>query len=888
MTPADRHLSGDRVEDELRFHIDARTADLVASGLSESQARAQALREFGDLDDARQYMTKLDDRVASRRGRSDYVSEVIQDVKYAIRRLRAAPGFALAAVLTLALGIGANTAIFSLVYGVLLRPLPFPDPDRLYAVYTANRTAGLMRAAVSPVDLDDWRAQRTSIEEIGGYFFSEGSSGVNLLGRGSPRRLSALFFSPGFFGALGIQPREGRLPREDEMVRGGPDKVVLLSYGFWQREFGGRPEAVGGAVSFDGMPYSIIGVLPIEMRFPASEIDVYIPYSTVPDTAIPRLRQVRVQTVVARAKPGVGQETVEAEMRAITGRLAAQYAENRAWDSATVIPLTEVIVGPVRHGLLVLFGAVGLVLLLACVNVASLQLARAIGRGREVAVRIALGARRGRLVRQLLTESLVLSILGGLAGLALAKGLLDGLLILSAGQLPRAAEISVDPLVIGFALVASILTGLLFGIIPALRSSAKDAQLAIRAGGRSIAGHSQHRVRASLVVAEVAIAMMLVVGAALMARSFFALLDEDIGFNPDRLLAVQFTIDVARHSPPDPGPPQPGAGSPYAFYYEQIIEKVRTLPGVRSVAAVKDPPLRGNGERNGFRLPGRPVPAGEDPPSATAIHVSYGYFETIGARVDGREFTPRDRGGAPFVVVVNEAFARQFFPGERAVGKRLLFGRSVPVEIIGVVNDIRQVAMAEPAQPTFYLHNLQNSRSKMTVVVRTEGEPLAMADAVRQAIWSIDPQQAITAAFTFDDSVSRAMSRPRLIAVLLGAFGLVGLALGTVGIYGVLAALVHERRREIGVRLALGARPAALMVLIVRRGLILTAVGMAIGVAGAIALGRYMATVLYGVTPVDPATFAAMSGLLLATAAIASWLPARRAARVDPVETLRE
>jgi predicted permease len=364
------------------------------------------------------------------------------DVRHSLRTLRRSPAFALIALTTLALGIGANTAIFSMVNGVLLRPLPFPEPDRLYAVYSANKTAGLLEASVSAVDLDDWRAQRQVIEDIGGYFYAEGSSGVDLTGRGAPRRLAGVYITPGFFTALGVQPARGRLPREDELVRGGPDRVAVLTHGFWVREFGADPLAIGSTISLGGTPYSVIGVLAPDMRFPTDTADVYLPFSNIPDSGIPRLRQVRVLRVVARAKPGVTEDSVRAEMMTITGRLSKQYAEDRAWDGATVSPLADVIVGPARQGLLVLFGAVGLVLLMACVNVAGLQLARAMGRGREVAVRLALGARRGRLVRQLLTESLVLSAIGGVLGLILAKAGLVGLLALSAGQLPRAAEVS--------------------------------------------------------------------------------------------------------------------------------------------------------------------------------------------------------------------------------------------------------------------------------------------------------------------------------------------------------------------------------------------------------------------------------------------------------------
>jgi predicted permease len=819
---------------------------------------------------------------------------VQQDVRYAIRRLRASPGFTIAAILTLALGIGANAAIFSIVNAVLFRPLPFPDPGRLYAVHSANRTADMLQASVSPVDLDDWRAARQQVEDLGGYLYAEGSTGIDLTGRGEPRRLSVVFFTPGFFTALRARTLHGRLPFELEMVRGGSDRVVLLSHSFWRNEFGASPAVVGSSVTLGGSPYHVLAVLPPDMRFPTERADVFVPYSTIPDSAIPRLRQVRTLAVVARARPGVTGDAVQAEMNVIAQRLAQQHPEDRAWDATTVRPLHDVVTGSVRRPLLVLLGAVGFVVLLACVNLAGLQLARAAGRGREIGVRMALGAQRSRLVRQLLTESFVLAVGGGIVGLVVASTLTSGLLALAAGELPRASEVGIDAAVLVFSLALSIVTGLLFGLLPAWRTSSLDVHDMLREGGRGAVAGDSGRLRTALIVAEVALAVVLVVGAGLMGRSFLALMDVDAGFDPERLVAVQFTIDPSKYPASDPAPP-PAAGAPprpapapWVRFYTDVIEKVRTLPGIVSAAAVKDPPFRGNGERNGFLIPGRPVPAGQDPPTATVIHVSDGYFRTIGARVvDGREFTPHDRFDAPFVIVVNEAFARQFFPGLRAVGQRVLRGPSAPVEIVGVVNDIRQVAMAEPARPTIYLHNVQNSRVKTTIVARTHGDPLAMAGAIREAVWALDPQQPITDVFTFDESVSRALARPRLVTVLLLAFGAVGLVLGAVGIYGILSFLVQQRRSEIGVRIALGARPVDVATAFVRRGLVLTAMGIAIGLAGAWLLTRFLTAVLYGVAPTDPATFAGVAVVLLVSAGLASWLPARRAARIDPVAALR-
>ena len=878
------------VDDELRFHFDERVTDLIEAGWSRPQARDRARREFGDIRDARQYMQQLDYRTELRRRRRTYMSDFRHDVRYALRRLRSTPAFAATAILTLALGIGANTAIFSIVHGVLFQPLAFPDPDRLYAVYSANRTASVLQGSVSPVDLDDWRAQRQAIEDLGGYFHAEGSTGIDLSGRGQPRRLDAVFVTAGFFSTLGVQPFQGRLPREDELVRGGRDRVVMLSHRFWHAEFAGSPAAVGTPLTLNGEPYEVLGVLPADLTFPTAGADMFVPYSTIPDSGIPRLRQVRVLNVVARARAGVTPQLVQHEMNGIASRLAQQYPEDRAWDTATVVPLRDAITGAVSRPLMILLGAVVCVLLIVCVNVASLQLARGAGLGREMGVRMALGARRGRLVRQLLTESLVLSIIGCAAGLLVASTMTSALLSLAGTELPRRTEVGLDGPVVLFSITLAIVTGLLFGLLPALRTASTDLQPALREGGRGAVHASSHRLRTGLVIAEVALAVMLVSGAGLMGRSFIELTRVDAGFRPDGLIAVQFTISTRRHPTPprDPSvPPPPPDVVPWVRVYEQIIDRVRTLPGVVSAAAVKDPPLRGNGERIGFGIPGRVVPDGQDPPSATAIHVSHGYFSTIGARLRGREFTPRDRPGTPFVLIVNEAFARQYFPGEDALGKRLGMGPSVTLEIIGVVNDIRQVSMAEPAAPTIYIHNLQNGRVKTTIVARTTGDPLALVAPIREAVWAVDPQQPITAVFTFDEAVSRALTRPRLVTVLLLSFGIIGLILGGVGIYGVLAFLVQQRRQEIGVRLALGARPVDVARMFIGRGIALTVAGIIAGIAGAFMLSRFIVAVLYGVEPTDPWTFAGVAAALLLTAAGASWLPARRASRVDPVEALR-
>jgi predicted permease len=804
------------------------------------------------------------------------MNDLLTDVRIAARTLWRQPGFTIVAILTLALGIGASTAVFTLVNGVLLRPLALPEPDRLFALYSANHSAGRLDAGVSPLDVDDWRAQQQVFTDLGGYWFSDGLSGLDFTGGAEPQRLSAVFVTPGFFGALGVPPVVGRLPREGELVRGGPDRVVVLTHGFWQRQFGASPAVVGTTLTLGDEPYQVLGVMPPGLRFPAENADVFVPYSTIPDHAIPRNRSVRILRVIARAQPGVMLGRAQAEMRTIARRLAQQYPQNAAWDDATVRPLRDTITGPVRTPLLVLLGAVGFVLLMVCVNVAGLQVARATGRYREVAVRASLGASRGRIARQLLTESLVLAGAGCLAGLAVAQAAVALLLRISTGQLPRAGEVGVDLRVTTFAIAVSLLAGVLFGLVPALHASAADLRGALQQGGRGTVGGGATRVRNALVVGQVALAMMLVAGAGLMTRSFVALLRVDPGFRPDGLVAVQFSISTERHGPG------------YVAYYQDVIDRVRTLPGIVAAGAVKDAPLRGAGELVGFRLPGMVIPAGQDAPLAAMLNVSDGYFHTIGARMlDGREFTSHDGADAAPVVVVNEAFARQWFPGERAVGKQVLLGGNAPFEVVGVVNDIRQLAIAEPAQPTVYLDNHQNSRVKTTLVARVRGDPLAAARSMQDVIWSLDREQTITSVFTFGESVSRALGRPRLLTALLVGFGIFGLLIGALGVFGVLTYVVGQRQREIGLRLALGAAPRAILAVFVRHGLRLAALGIALGIVGALAVSRFVGAVLYDVTATDPTTLGAMAGVLLTIALLASWLPARRAAGIDPMDALR-
>ena len=865
------------VDDELRFHIAMRAEELETRGLTPEAARAEATRQFGDVEDARRYLRRIDRGTEAARRRRDYMGELRHDIGYALRKLRSAPAFTITALLTLALGIGANTAIFSVVHGVLMKPLPFPHPEQLVRIYAVSRELNIDRGAVSPVNLDDWRAQRTAFTDLGGYWFDESGSGIDMTGEGEPRRLSAAFIEPGFFPALGVQPALGRLPREDEMHRGGPDRVVVLTYDFWRRQFAGAPSVVGRTLTLDGDPYEVLGVMPRDFRYPGERVDVYVPYSTITDEMIPRLRQVHILAVVGRLKPGVSIERGRSEMAAITRRLSMQYPDNKAWSAAAVEPLRDMMVGSARTGLLVLLGAVACVLLLACANLASLLLARATVRERELAVRSALGAGRGRLVRQLLTESTVLALAGGALGLLLAVFGTRALVAMGGSQLPRASEIQLDPAVLLFALALSVTTGVIFGLVPALRATSGDLQSALREGARGNSGARGQRMRATLVVAEVAIAVVLVVSAGLMTRSFLRLLNVDLGFRPDHVLVVNYTT----------GPQHQGSTAEMQNFYAEVLDRVRTVPGVVAAGAAKEIPFRGSGERSDVMPEGSVVHDGEEAPAATMIHVSDGYFHALGVPVlAGREFTRSDDNHAPLVFVVNHAYAEKYFPGRSAVGRTLTMGKQV-AQIIGVVGDIRQLSVEEPAKPVVYIHNLQNVRVQANLIVRTRGEPMAMARAVRDAIWSVDRDQTITSVFTLSSAVGDAVARPRLLTTLLALFGLLGLSIGGIGLYGVLAYFVTQRHREIGVRVALGADAGSVLRMVIGRGLWLAALGLIVGLAGAAMLTRFMRSVLFGVGATDPATFAGVAAVLLGVAFLASWIPARRAARVDPLIAMR-
>ena len=863
------------VKQELESHLDMVAERLRSGGLSHAEARAEAERRFGDLQFTQQYCRAESLRRERERRRVTFLDELRQDLRYAVRSLRRSPGFALTALLTLALGIGANTAIFSVVRGVLLEPLPFAEADRIARVWHVNAATGILRGAVSEPNFLDWRRESRVTETMAGFFYADGGTGIDLTGDGEPERLRSALVTDGFFEVLRTPALVGRTLIEEDHVP-GKNRVAVLGHGLWATRFGSDRAIQGRSITLNGEPFVVAGVMPPSFTYPADNaIDVWIPLSYFGPDMIGRERNKGFLSVIARMKPGITTGALRTELAAASTRLAAEYPENAGWTDVVVTPIRDSIVGEVRTPLLVLLVAVAMVLLITCVNLASLLLARATSRARELAMRAALGAGRGRIARQLLTESLTLTLTGGLLGVGLGLAAVRALTASGGAELPRADAIRVDGVVLAFTLGLSVLSGLLFGLVPVLRAASGDLQGTLRAGARGSVGGGGQRLRSGLVVAEVALAVILVIGAGLATKSFVRLLSVDPGFRSENALVARMSVGPA-HNTPDAS----------MAYYQTVLDRVRAVPGVLTAGVARDLPMVGNGELVRPGIGGRANQGGQLP--AAQIHqVSTDYFKAMGIPLQaGRSFEPGDRPGAPLVLVVNQELARRFWPGESALGKFLVFG-TTSVPIIGIVGDVRQRGLAEAVEPTIYIHVAQNFRSGMSIVARTAGDPLSYAGAVRQAIWSVDRNQTISEVTTLDAILGRAVARPRLIAWLLALFGAIGLALGVLGIYGVLAYAVTQRKQEIGVRVALGATPRAVLGLVIGKGMLLAGIGVVIGLGGAYLLTRSMQTVLYGIRPTDPVTFGQVVVVLLGAALLASWLPARRAVKIDPVNALR-
>jgi len=803
------------------------------------------------------------------------VDTVWQDLRYAAQQLRTHAGFTIVAVLTLALGIGANTAMFSVVNAVLLRPLPYRQPDRLVFVDADGLyyegTYLQFRERARTMDVAAYRARDFS-----------------LTGRGDPVQLHGVQVSPNFFSTLGATPAIGRgfLAGESQP---GDSSAVVLSYALWRSRFGGDAGVLGESIDLDGTRRTVVGVMPPDVRFPSATAQLWVPLAIDPSnrTAIWSTNA----NMIGRLRDGA----TLAQARAEVGTLAPQMLSLFPWSmpaefgrKATAVPLRTQLVGTVRPMLLILLGAVGFVLLIACVNVANLLLMRTAERQREMAIRTALGAARGRLVRQMLTESMLLALTGGAVGLLLA---FVGVRALSASlpsDTPRLAEIGVDGRVLIVTLGVAIATGLAFGLLPALRAGAGDAQSALREGGRgSSAGVERRRLRGWLVSIEVALAVVLVTGAGLLTRSFRELMKVDPGFRTESLVsatiappAFRFHSDASRR-----------------LFYEQLLERIDALPGVRTAAITSRLPF---GERNYgsvFRVEGRPNPAqtGDWPWADIGATISPDYFRAMGMHlIRGRAFTAADRPGAPRVVLISESLAQKYWPNEDPIGKRITGpGEAKPdasdwETIVGIVADVKHDQLGEAPKRAFYRPLLQTGvEDIMSVVVRTNADPRVFAGRLRRVVASVDRDTPVSDIHTMTDLIASSLSRPRFALALLAAFGLLALVLGAVGIHGVIACDVSQRTHEIGVRMALGARPGEVLRMVVWQGMVLVLAGIAAGLLAAAGATRLLATLLYGVRPMDPITFAIVPIVLLGVALAASYLPARRAARVDPMLALR-
>lgn len=812
------------------------------------------------------------------------LSSLWQDLVYAARSVRRTPGFSLVVLLTLALGIGATTAMFSVVRGVLLRPLPFPASERVVRLWPANRAAEVDRGQVSALELDDWSRElsggpRGAFTAVGGFrAFGTGS----VFGDGpEPAYVPTTYVSAGFFPALGTAAVLGRPLAAGEHVAGA-NHAAVVSHGFWQRQLGGDPRAVGRTIRLDGAPFTVVGVMPPDFGFPTPEVAVWLPSSLLGPDDVGDGREARWLEVVARLHPGVPPAQGRAQVEALLARLAATHPQSNAgWTAATLEHVRDAIVGPVRRGLLVLLGAVVLVLLVVCANVANLILVRGTARERELALRAALGARRGRVVRLLLTESVLLAVAGGALGVLTAWWAVRTLLALSGDYLPRAADVRLDAAVLGFAVVLSLLTGVLFGMWPALRASAGPRlAFALRESGRgSVGGGAAHRARATLVAAEVALAVMLVVGAGLMLRSFQRLTSVDMGFRADNVLLVRFAL---------PFEGSDGTGRLVAAK-QRVVERVRTVPGVLAAGATKNAPMAGDpGEPVPFTVPGRPVPPGEEP-RVLLQPATPGYLRTLGIPLlAGQDITAAANDStAPTIAVISRRMAEQVWPGQSAVGQTFAIGQAV-VRVAGVAGDVRNARLDSLAGFTAYLPDETMPRSSMSLVVRTADDPARLAGPVRAAIREVLPGQPFQEVVPLRAKLSDAASTPRLFTVLGTVFGALALGLAAVGLYGVVAYTARQREREMGVRVALGAPPARVLALMLRQGMTPVAVGLGVGLAGALAATRVLRALLFEVSATDPLTFAAVAALLGAVALLASYLPARRAAHVDPAVVLRD
>ncbi|HEX7117855.1 MAG TPA: ABC transporter permease [Longimicrobiales bacterium] len=799
---------------------------------------------------------------------------LLQDVRFAFRTLVKSPGFAAAAVLTLALGTGANTAIFSFVDTMLLRPLPFEEPDRLVMVWQDERERGsIPKEWTSPPNFVDWRAQNATFDAMAAFT----GAAFTLTGDEQAERISGAQVAAGFFDVLRVRPLLGRTFTAGDEAPGAP-RVAVLSYGLWQRRFDGDPGVVGNTVRLGGEPYTVIGVLPSGFEFPyLTQAELWAPLQDIENLCGRRCIFLRV---VGRLADGVTPERAQADLNTVMARLAEAYPQANRGIRVALTTLHEEVAGPVRPALLALLGAVGFLLLIGCANVANLLLARAARRETEIAVRGALGAGKGRLARQLLTESLLLAAFGGIAGVLLGTWGIDGLVALVPPGTPRVDEVGLDVRVLGFAALVSLATGAIFGLAPVLHVMRGSTVGALRDGRRGAAGGSrrQRRVRDVLAVGELALSLVMLVGAGLMLRSFVEMRRVDPGFRTDHVLTARLSVPGARYA----------AAADVTGFYDRLLGRLAAAPGVRSAAANSTLPLTGSLNDTGFLLEGQPEPPpGESRPVALIQAVTPDYFDALGIPLRrGRTFDATDRRDAPPVVIVDETLAGRYFPDENPIGRRIDVNGEVR-EIVGVVGAVLHTGIRGEVRPTIYAPHTQFTTRAMSIVLHTATDPLQLAGVLRAELRALDPTLATSEVTTMARLAAESVADARMYAILFAVFAAVALLLAAIGVYGVIAYSVAQRTAELGLRMALGADRATLLGMVVGHGLTIAALGAGIGLAGAFGLTRLIAGLLFGVRPTDPATFVGVTAVLGGVAMIASYLPARRATEVDPMVALR-
>jgi len=874
------------IVEELSQHLEDRFEQARRGGAGPEEAYRAALQELTESDLLAQGLRRVERPVRlepvapGTPRRFGMLGDLKHDLRYGVRMLWKNKGFTAVAVIALALGIGANSAIFSVVNTVLLRPLPYREPGRLVMVWEDDAKHGYPNDTPAAANYFDWREQNQVFEDMAAM----ADQSFNLTGVGEPERIDGKRVNANLFELLGVAPQHGRALAADE-DRPGANKVVLLSHALWQRRFGSDAGIVGQTLTLNGEAHTVVGVMPADFQFPDRQAELWVPIAFTQQEATNRGRH--YLQVVARLKPGVTLEGAQAEMSTIAARLQQQHPEQNVDLGASVQSLHEHLVGDIRPALLLLLGAVGFVLLIACANVANLLLARAAGRQKEIALRTALGASRLRLVRQFLTESVLLAALGGVVGLLLSVWGVSLLKSFIPENISQVKSIAVDARVLGFTVLVTLLTGLVFGLAPAFQASRFNLNETLKEGGRdAAAARGGNLIRGLLVIAEVAVSLVLLVGAGLLINSFLRLRNVDPGFRTDNLLTMSVVLPQQKY---------PDHARRVAFYND-MIRRVEELPGVRSAAVTNWIPLVMQGDSTGYTIEGQPAPVpgqGKLPVIVTRV-VSPHYFDTMGIQLmEGRVFEEgRDREDSPCVVVVGESVARKYWPGENVLGKRLTPGRPDSSEdwcqVVGVVKDVRQRELSSEPNPLMYLTYAQAGFfAPRYLVVKTEGDPVALAGTVRKSVWEVDRDQPVSNVNTMESVLSESIARQRFSTLLFGVFAGVALVLAAVGIYGVMSYSMAQRTREIGIRMALGAQKRDVLKLAVGQGLILVGVGVALGLALALALSRLMTSLLYGISATDPLTLVTISLVLVAVALLASYIPARRATKVDPLIALR-